>query len=1279
MTLVTFDQESLIGGVSQQPAGLAPKGTCRRQDDYWGSLLDGLSKRAPTDHVARLVPTNSIGGVPGSSDPPMAGEVFVHGIDKGPGEKYILCMSTGIPFVYDAQTGERYKVAFQAGTSDFAYLKATETQKIALKTPEGLYSRITPSVANLPGHATTSQAPDLAVTADTAFSWKTWRTVGAAATYGYEFGVSTTTTSGPYLAKTEYNGLQLTKTASGASDSMMFYYEFAQSDEYKTNGGYNLYPAVSMWRGFSIYVKQKTAGGVPKFDIGIYNATTSAGVYGDANWSSRVRFAWSGLSSGATLSFDSLQNGDAANTVYGSEDIGYGWYRVWVFHKSTFAESTQENRCAIYYDGAASSASAAWDMDVSGAIIEDISLPSSVSTPTPNDFWMKPTKAYRAVTIQDYTFLLNTTVTTEMDSATSPTFASYAGGFTRWTITVTGNISGILADVGKQTFTISGGSQPTLTFQNGTATNYAPPMYTWDASAGATAALDAAQIQLALTSALGIAVGISGATLSFVLPSTLTVTETNDVGGLLTITQGSSGSFADEVLFDVKNSNYFASFWTGLASSTYSGRAAVAVTTASNGTAAGGAICVNGSGATLATCTGSNHNRGVFVPSASRLTQIGNQDVAVGLRDALSAMFAAVPPAQANTYYTFDSAASGVPWATAQGLYLEASGPTLRLAGSAAFSEVDVMDSLDGASLIAAHGEVRRFADLPQHAPDGCVLKVKGNSESELDDYYVKFEADQSGGFTDGKWREAVNYGMALRFKKTTMPHQLVRRTDDGAGTVTGKPYGYYFEYGPALIVNPLSPDYNKSWIDRAAGDDSSNPKPSFVGNKITDIFFFQGRLGLLSGQNVILSEVNRYFSFWRTTVVRYIDGDPIDINLNLLHGFPLRHALQFGERLLVFHKKGILSVVPSREGLTPQTVDRQQLLARDSLEFCRPALLSRSVLVAYDRGDFSGIYENFPSEEAASLFGQDLTVQVPAYIAGDAIQISASSHENVVVVSGSTDRNRLYICKMDESGGERVQSAWWRYSLGTAATILGHVFIDNVLYIVVRRSYGVHLEKMLFQSRGVDAGSGFTIAVDRRITSESPHYRLTGTNPTTITLPYRVDAGATPLVINGATGGIYAITSSGTSMVNGHTVTTLVVAAGLSGIPIVCGQYFASEYETLPPYRRESARRGQSPDLSGRTEMARVKACVENTNNLSIYTQVRDQSVRIFDYTETTKYADQRVEGPPVLISGKLPADLGGMAEEVRVLLVHQSHLPVSVTKLEWEADVMMEGARGE
>lgn len=78
-TLVNRPIASLFNGVSQQPASLRLSSQCKLQENAYTNLVDGLSKRPPTEHIDQLnTNTNE--------------DRFIHWIDRDDTEQYILVM-----------------------------------------------------------------------------------------------------------------------------------------------------------------------------------------------------------------------------------------------------------------------------------------------------------------------------------------------------------------------------------------------------------------------------------------------------------------------------------------------------------------------------------------------------------------------------------------------------------------------------------------------------------------------------------------------------------------------------------------------------------------------------------------------------------------------------------------------------------------------------------------------------------------------------------------------------------------------------------------------------------------------------------------------------------------------------------------------------------------------------------------------------------------------------------------------------------------------------------
>ena len=84
MALVSKGISNLIGGVSQQPDSTRFDNQCDVQDNAYPSVLDGLTKRMPTEHVANL----------DSSTPGDAEDYFIHTINRDATERYVITIKS---------------------------------------------------------------------------------------------------------------------------------------------------------------------------------------------------------------------------------------------------------------------------------------------------------------------------------------------------------------------------------------------------------------------------------------------------------------------------------------------------------------------------------------------------------------------------------------------------------------------------------------------------------------------------------------------------------------------------------------------------------------------------------------------------------------------------------------------------------------------------------------------------------------------------------------------------------------------------------------------------------------------------------------------------------------------------------------------------------------------------------------------------------------------------------------------------------------------------------
>ena len=95
MPLVSRQIPALFNGVSQQPATLRLPSQGAEQVNGWATVVDGLRKRPPFEHVARVTPGS------------LANSAYIHAIDRDKTERYIVVITDGDLKVYDLDGNEK--------------------------------------------------------------------------------------------------------------------------------------------------------------------------------------------------------------------------------------------------------------------------------------------------------------------------------------------------------------------------------------------------------------------------------------------------------------------------------------------------------------------------------------------------------------------------------------------------------------------------------------------------------------------------------------------------------------------------------------------------------------------------------------------------------------------------------------------------------------------------------------------------------------------------------------------------------------------------------------------------------------------------------------------------------------------------------------------------------------------------------------------------------------------------------------------------------------------
>ncbi|BAQ94223.1 tail protein [uncultured phage_MedDCM-OCT-S30-C28] len=388
--------------------------------------------------------------------------------------------------------------------------------------------------------------------------------------------------------------------------------------------------------------------------------------------------------------------------------------------------------------------------------------------------------------------------------------------------------------------------------------------------------------------------------------------------------------------------------------------------------------------------------------------------------------------------------------------------------------------------------KVQNFSDLPVPAINNQVVQVTGDADSGFDDYYVKFiEADNL-------WQETVAPATKTTLDNTTMPHILIRTADGN--------FRFTQVDGSSYTISSTSYDV-PTWGTRICGDIDSVPDPTFIGRKLNDIFFHRNRLGFLADENVIMSRSGEFYEFFPETITQVLDTSPIDVASTHTKVSILRHAISFDEELLLFSDQTQF-VLSGGATLTAENISINVTTEFETDKTIKPVGAGSNVYFGFNKGSFTGVRELFIASDTDTKQADDITANVPKYIPANVFKLASATNENIIVALSSDEDNALYIYQYYVSQNRRLQSAWSKYTFGTASTdkILNVDFIENELFLINERSDGVYLEKINVSPALTDTGETYLTHLDRKLnnTQITESYN-SGTNQTTITLPYQI------------------------------------------------------------------------------------------------------------------------------------------------------------------------------
>lgn len=532
--------------------------------------------------------------------------------------------------------------------------------------------------------------------------------------------------------------------------------------------------------------------------------------------------------------------------------------------------------------------------------------------------------------------------------------------------------------------------------------------------------------------------------------------------------------------------------------------------------------------------------------------------------------------------------------------------------------------------------QVQTFTKLPAQAPNGYIVEITGESAKSGDNYWVVYDG------ANQVWKETSKPKIIAGFQYYTMPHALVRAAD-----------------GQFDWVAP-------QWDLRKAGDDDTNPMPSFVGGTINDVFFFRNRLGFLSGENVIMSRPSKYFNFFPASVATLSDDDPIDVAISHNRISILKYAVPFSEQLLLWSDQAQF-VMSSSGILSAKTIELNLTTQFDVSDGARPYGIGRGVYFAAPRASFTSLKRYYAVQDVSDVkSAEDVSAHVPNYIPNTVFNIHGSGTENFVSILSDGNAGAMYVYKFLYLDERLVQQSFSHWEFGNSTRVLACASIGSYCYIMLERPEGIMLERMEFTQNTVD----FPIEP----------YRTYMDMKKVVTLgAYDPDSNSTSVNVSSIYGGVpgpdavfYTVDATG-SLVEHEgpwTSGSLITFTGnRAGESVVIGKKYTFQYEFSKLLIKQTADDGTvSTEDSGRLQLRRMWLNYETSGSFEV--NVNNGSSEYVYVMSGGRLGSQVTLGQMSLGNGQFKYPVNGNAMAQRVTITSSTPNPLNIIGCGWEGN---------
>jgi hypothetical protein len=337
-------------------------------------------------------------------------------------------------------------------------------------------------------------------------------------------------------------------------------------------------------------------------------------------------------------------------------------------------------------------------------------------------------------------------------------------------------------------------------------------------------------------------------------------------------------------------------------------------------------------------------------------------------------------------------------------------------------------DMSDDLSPGTVTGEVNTIAELPEASEltEGDIYVIRGITGAQ-DDYVLIWDGQT--------WQETVYPGSRYKLDGDTMPHQLIRTATDT------------FTFGPA------------TWGERVSGipgTTGNSRRPSFVGHKITNLFYHKNRLGFTSMDNVILGQPLDFYNFWRNSSLTTTDADPIDLTASSLQDVYLFAVQPMTQGLLLFSTREQFIMTAGTNGvLTPSTAAIRSVSTYEMYTNIDPILVDDDVFFTTQANNYTRVLSMSTRGDNNNPVFNDVGKPVTTYIP-IGINRAFGSNQNQFIALYDNTKSSVFFYRFYKVDNQNQLRSWFKWDF--AGKVLGCFMEQDVIFVAVSANDKVYM-----------------------------------------------------------------------------------------------------------------------------------------------------------------------------------------------------------------------------